>query len=198
MTKRYGFTGAVYLLYCFLRTKLLFHNARIIRFPIDIRNKRGMRISKGFTTGKYCRLEVENAENDLVRLSIGENVQFNDFCHITAAEKVVIGKNVLLASKVYISDVSHGAYGMKDIHSNPNEIPKDRPLVTSGVIIHDNVWLGDGVCVLPGVTIGRGSIIGANAVVNRDISAYTIAVGIPAKPVKRFNFDNNKWERIIE
>lgn len=187
----------MYLLYCLIRTKLLFPKARLIRFPIDVRNKSGMQIGRGFTTGKNCRFEVENSERNKIRLSIGEGVQFNDFCHITATEKVSIGKNVLLASKVYISDCSHGSYGMNGIHSDPAQIPKDRPLITSAVTIEDDVWLGDGVCVLPGVTIGKGAIVGANAVVNKDIPAYTVAVGVPARSVKKFDFETKKWERII-
>ncbi len=60
----------------------------------------------------------------------------------------------------------------------------------------DNVWIGESVSVLPGVTIGQGAIIGANSVVSKNIPAYTIAVGSPAKPIKKFNFETTKWENI--
>ena len=64
----------------------------------------------------------------------------------------------------------------------------DRPLISKGcVVIEDNVWLGDNVCVLPGVTIGKGSVIGANSVVTHSIPPYSIAVGTPAKIVLKDN-----------
>jgi lipopolysaccharide O-acetyltransferase len=63
------------------------------------------------------------------------------------------------------------------------------------VAIEDNVWLGEFVSVLPGVTIGKGSIVGANSVVSKNLPPYVIAVGTPAKPIKKFNFETNKWEK---
>ena len=120
----------------------------------------------------------------------------NDYVHITAMECVKIGKNVLLASKIYISDCSHGSYSGDQNDSNPNEIPKDRKMFSKPVVIEDNVWLGEFVSVLPGVTIGNGAIVGANSVVSKNIPANVIAVGSPAKPIKKFNFTTNKWEKI--
>jgi lipopolysaccharide O-acetyltransferase len=64
------------------------------------------------------------------------------------------------------------------------------------IIIEDNVWLGEFVSVLPGVTIGKGTIVGANSVVSKDLPKYVIAVGSPAKPVKKFNFSTQRWEKI--
>jgi acetyltransferase-like isoleucine patch superfamily enzyme len=129
-------------------------------------------------------------------LFFGENFQMNDYVHITAMECVKIGKNVLLASKIYISDCSHGSYSGDQNDSNPNEIPKDRKMFSKPVVIEDNVWLGEFVSVLPGVTIGNGAIVGANSVVSKNIPANVIAVGSPAKPIKKFNFTTNKWEKI--
>ncbi len=128
-------------------------------------------------------------------LIIGENVQLNDQVHITACHNVSIGNNVLIASKVYISDVSHGNYA-GNYQSSPHEPPSFRQLMAKPVTIENNVWLGDGVCVLPGVTIGYGSIIGANAVVNRNIPPLSIAVGIPARIVKQFNQETKVWDKV--
>jgi galactoside O-acetyltransferase len=69
---------------------------------------------------------------------------------------------------------------------------REQGITAQGIVIEDDVWLGAGVTVVDGVTIGRGSIIGAGAVVTTDIPPYSIAVGIPAKPVKdRRQLDNN-------
>ena len=62
--------------------------------------------------------------------------------------------------------------------------------------IGDNVWLGEGVIVMPGVTIGNGCVIGAHSVVNKSIPDNCIAVGTPAKIIKRYSFDSKKWERV--
>ena len=192
---QYGLLGIIKMLINLIRTKLTFQNARIIRFPIDIRGKKFIQVSKGFTTGVGCRIEAY-PETDKKVLLFGENFQMNDYVHITAMESVKIGNNVLLASKIYISDCSHGSYSGDENDSYPDSIPHDRPLSSKPVAIEDNVWLGEFVSVLPGVTIGKGSIVGANSVVSKSLPPYVIAVGTPAKPIKKFNFDNNKWEKI--
>lgn len=193
--KRYSLLQILFLIYCKIRTKFIFSKARIIRFPVDIRGKKYIEVSKGFTTGIGCRVEAY-PKGDNKTLFIGENFQMNDYVHITAVEKVKIGNNVLLASKIYISDCSHGSYSGNINDSSPESIPRDRPLFSKPVVIEDNVWLGEFVSVLPGVTIGQGSIIGANSVVTKDIPANVIAVGLPAKPIKKFNFVTKNWEKI--
>jgi lipopolysaccharide O-acetyltransferase len=195
--KTYGFWGTIHLLRSLIYTKISFPAARIIRLPFDIRNRRYIKLGKGFTSGRGCRIEAYpgRGTKDPV-LVIGANVQINDYVHITAANSVTIGNNVLIASKVYISDVSHGLYKGEN-SSSPEVAPADRKLVSSSVTIHDNVWIGDGVCVLPGVTIGYGSIIGANAVVNKDVPPESIAVGIPARIVKKYSTETKQWDQIF-
>lgn len=195
LLKHYGFFGVLKLGISFLRTRLIFSNARIIRFPIDIRGKRYMEVKKGFTTGFGCRLEAYPQNEEKV-LFIGENFQMNDYVHISAMSRITIGDNVLLASKIFISDLSHGSYSGNELDSDPNSIPKDRPLYSKPITIEDNVWLGEFVSVLQGVTIGKGTIVGANSVVSKSLPPYVIAVGTPAKPIKRFNFDVGRWEKI--
>lgn len=194
--RRYGFFGFIEMFFYYIRTKFIFSKARLIRFPIDIRNKRQININEGFTTGRYCRLEAYSRDGAYV-LKIGKNVQINDFVHITAVESVVIEDNVLIASKVYISDSSHGSYKGDKNDSNPTIIPKDRLLVSNPIIIKKNVWLGEFVSVLAGVTIGEGTIVGANSVVTKSLPDFVIAVGMPAKPIKKFNFQSQKWEKYI-
>ena len=196
MIRIYGFLGFFRVLGSFIYTKLVFPQARLIRLPFDIRNRRYVNIGKGFTTGFSCRIEVvpSNKTNKSC-IKIGENVQINDFVHIGAVESITIEDNVLIASKVYISDHNHGGYDINH-SSDPNSDPIKRLQVSKPVKIKKNVWIGESVCILPGVTIGKGSIIGALSVVTKDIPDYTIAVGSPAKPIKKYNFETKKWERI--
>lgn len=122
-------------------------------------------------------------------------MQTNDYVDISAMESVTIGNNVLIASKVFISDLNHGSYGTNNIHVSPNTPLNERKLYSKTVIIEDNVWLCEFVSALSGVTIGRGSIIGANSVVSKSVPPNVIAVGSPAKPVIKFNFESKCWER---
>jgi acetyltransferase-like isoleucine patch superfamily enzyme len=196
--KRYSLLYLIRLLINLIRTKILFKNARIIRFPLDLRGRKYILVNEGFTTGKNCRLEAYPQTDEKQHiLSFGKNVQINDYVHITAMTLVSIGDNVLIASKVYISDCAHGSYSGNENDSSPLTVPKDRPYKTQKVVIENNVWLGEFVSVLPGVTIGSGTIVGANSVVTKNLPANVIAVGIPAVPIKKYNFSTQKWEKIL-
>lgn len=172
-----------------LITKMFFHPARLVRRPVYIRGRKHMSFGPGFTTGYGCRFEMLNNKNG-VTLSLGKNCKLGDYVHIAACERVVIGDDCLMASHIYISDTNHG-----NGQEAPITPPDSWPLSTQPVFIGNNVWLGEGVAVLPGSSIGDGCIIGAHAVVKGTIPDYTIAVGAPAKPVKRYNFDTKAWER---
>ncbi|RFM26662.1 DapH/DapD/GlmU-related protein [Deminuibacter soli] len=196
MLKRYGLFGALRVFLSLVYTKIFFPQARLIRVPFDIRNRKFIRIGKDFTTGYGCRIEVfPRSEASGTCMAIGDNVQINDYVHISAVESLTIGNNVLIASKVFISDHNHGSYTLESSDS-PLSIPANRPLPSKPVRIEDNVWIGESVCVLPGVTIGAGCVIGALSVVTRSIPPYSIAVGSPAKVVKVFNMETQVWESV--
>ena len=117
----------------------------------------------------------------------------NENVHIAATHSVTIGDDVLMASRIYISDHHHGNYS-GEVQSSPDMTPKDRPLTADAkVVIGDRVWIGEMVSVLAGVTIGEGCIIGSGSVVSKDIPPHCIAVGSPARVIKRFDFMENKW-----
>jgi lipopolysaccharide O-acetyltransferase len=116
--------------------------------------------------------------------------------HIAAGQCISIGNNVLIASKVFISDINHGSY--KGINQDsPLSHPSSRKLSTSPIIIKDNVWIGEGVCIMAGVTIGFGSIIGALSVVTKSIPDYSIAVGSPAEVIKEYDFEKEEWVSVL-
>lgn len=173
--------------YSFILTKLFYPGALLVRRPISIRQKSGLKFGKGFTTGRNCRIEIfGNGE-----IVFGERCLIGDNVHIAASKKVSIGSECLFASKIYISDTSHGSYHSKG--SSPDSNPNDRPLIAHPVSIGDKVWLGENVVVLAGVSIGDGCVVGANAVVTHDIPDYCIAVGSPAKVIKQYDFSKGEW-----
>ncbi len=196
MVKRYGIFGLYRLIFDKIFTFLYCRNARIIRRPVYIRGKRNINFGIDLTTGVALRIDAFSNIKNHKTLILGNHIELNDYVHIGAVEKIEIGNNVLIASKVFITDHNHGSYGFNNIHDNPNTLPNDRTIYSSPVKIEDNVWIGEFVSVLPGVTIGKGSIIGAMSVVSKSIPPFSIAVGIPAKVIKSFNFETGKWERL--
>ena len=120
-------------------------------------------------------------------LEIGNGTSIGNFNHIFATEKIVIGKKVLTADKVYISDNLH-SYEDVTIPIIDQKIKQ-----INHVEIGDGTWIGENVCIL-GVKIGKNCVIGANSVVTKDIADYSVVVGSPAVVIKKFNIISNKWE----
>lgn len=113
---------------------------------------------------------------------IEDNVIINPYAHITACNYIRIGRGCLLGKNVTITDNSHGYITKNETHTPPLK----RPLYSKGpVIIGKNVWIGDKATILPNVTIGDGAIIGANAVVTKDVPPFCVVGGNPAKVLKR-------------
>lgn len=195
---RYGYYGSIRLIFSvFFSKALLSRKIRIVRQPFYIRGEKYIDWGNNFTSGVNLRIDVDPiiVSGKKCILVLGNNVQVNDYVHIGVVEKVVIGDNVLIASKVYISDHNHGNYKGEN-QCSPDSIPSSRPIVSKPVIIEDNVWIGEQVSILPGVTIGKGSVIGANSVVSKNIPAGCIAIGAPARVIKKFNISNNQWETV--
>lgn len=178
-----------------LKTKLFFPKARLIRFPFDIRGKKYIKYGKNFTTGTGCRIEAYKFFNDSPELIIGNNVQINDYVHLACGQSLIIEDDVLIASKVYISDINHGNYSGEN-QSFPEEKTKNRKIFSKTVKICENVWIGENAIILPGIEIGKNSIIGAGSVVTKNVPENCIVAGNPAKIIKKYNFGNKKWEKV--
>lgn len=162
----------------------------------NMRGLRHIQIGANFTAGRHLWLEAveeQNGQQYSPIIGIGANVIVNDDVHVTAINRVTIGNNVLIASRVFISDHLHGRYDGPN-GSSPLIAPRLREVQGAGpVTIGNNVWIGDMVAVLPGVTIGDGSVIGAGSVVTRDIPPASIAVGAPARVIKTYDFEKETW-----
>lgn len=114
-------------------------------------------------------------------IKIGCNCHLGEYSHITSINNVTIGNNVRTGRFVLISDNSHGDTDEISLSIPPME----RPLRSKGpVVIHDDVWIGDKVTILAGITIGKGAVIAANSVVTKDVPAYSVVGGMPAKIIR--------------
>ena len=184
------FVNALFL----VRTKLMVSSARLFRFPITIRGKKYIDFGKRLTTGRRCRIEV-NGVFDAPAIIFGENVNIGDDVRIAAAEKIKIGNNVLIGSKVLIIDNSHGAY-KGDNQDSPDIPPNQRPIYTAPVVIEDNVWIGEGAVIQMGVSVGFGCVVGSNAVVTKSVPPKSIVGGVPARIIKKYEAERNKWESV--
>ena len=153
-----------------------------ISSPALLTNSSRVRIGKGVSIRKGSRIEVVS-DDGVIEIGDGTSIHF-DF-HCGASNQVIIGKDVLIAGKVYISDHDHVF--------DHRELPPllCRELVSSPVIIEDGVWLGEGCVVLKGVSIGRRSVVGANAVVTKSVPAGCVVCGVPAKIVRRISIDDS-------
>jgi acetyltransferase-like isoleucine patch superfamily enzyme len=171
-------------------TKLTMNQARFVRRPIYIRGRRSLCGCAGLTTGRFCRFDLDGTSETLY---IGNNCEMGDLTHIVAHERVEIGNNVLIASKCFISDASHGVY-KGDVQDCPEIPPNQRRLVTKPVKIGNNVWIGENAVILAGAEIGDGCVVGANSVVIGRFGNNEILAGCPAKTVKKYS--NNRWERV--
>lgn len=109
------------------------------------------------------------------KLAVGDHSYIGRNSIVLAHQSVSIGKDCLIAPFCHITDVNHGI--------EAGELIRKQPLTSQPVVIEDDVWLGAGCSVLPGVTIGAGAVIGARAVVTKDIPPNAIAVGVPAKVI---------------
>lgn len=143
----------------------------------------------GFCDGVYltawdkflCIVDGQETEQHFTpSLTIGKKCNFGAHNHITCINEITIGDNLLTGKWITITDNSHGTTDVETLKIDPIK----RPLYSKGpVVIGNNVWIGDKATILPGVTIGDGAVIAANAVVTKDVEPYTVVGGNPAKVI---------------
>lgn len=149
-----------------------------------VKNPEYIEIGENFVALDRFRIEAWDkylSQDFKPLIKIGNNVIFNTDIHIGCINSIVIGDNCLFGSKIYITDHHHGDASLEALKLPP----KDRGLVSKGaVIIKNNVWVGEGVGIMPNVTIGENSIIAMNAVVTKDVPPNCVVAGVPASIIK--------------
>ena len=142
---------------------------------------------KRFAIGEYSIIEdytlIANACGDVI---LGKNVLIG--CGSKISGPITFGDNILLAQNVVMSALNHN-------YEDPTRAVVDQGYTVKEIIVEDGVWMGAGVIVTPGVRIGRNAVVGAGSVVTRDVPAYSVVVGNPARIVKYYDFDRKKWVR---
>ena len=167
------------------------HGTRITP-PFRFSNLRLMSLGNETLVHRNCwfnALPLESTEHGPL-LTIGDKCSIGQGAILSAACHVELGAQVLLGPNVYISDHGHE-------YADP-----ERPIMLQGitpprpVVIGSGTWLGYNVCVLPGVSIGRNCVVGANSIVRSNLPDFSVAVGSPARVIKRFDLIQRQWIRV--
>ena len=173
-------------------SKIFFPKCRIIRFPFTLKKIGNITIGRGFSANSGLLMEALTERSNI---QIGDNVFCNKNFHVGCIDSITISSDVLIGSNCIVTDHNHGIY-FGDSQSAASEKQINKLLHGQPVYIGSNVWIGDMVVILPGVTIGENSIVGAHSVVTKSIPKNSIAVGVPARVIKKYNVDSKKWESV--
>ena len=160
-----------------------------IKYPARISGMASIEIGDKTTILDHSRIANFSFDGTEPEIRIGKNCYICYYFTILNASSVTIGDNVLIASNVMISSENHGL----DMEA---DVPYMQPLVSKPVVIGDACWIGEKVCILPGVTIGKKCVIGAGSVVTKDVPDYSIAAGNPAKVIKTYNYNTHSWDKV--
>lgn len=191
----FGVIVAIYNSIIFFILKLQFKNIGFgtkIQKQILMTNKNRISLGKQVLLMRNGRIEIITeyaGESFTPVLEIGNYSQIHQNCHITCANNIKIGNNVVIVSNVTITDIIHP---YEDIYLAINQ----SKIKTYPVTIGDQSYIYNNSVILPGTTIGKHCIIGANSLVNSEIPDYSVAVGNPARVIKRYNFDTKAWEKV--
>ena len=175
-THLFGHMGAG----CVMETPLMLCNPEYFRIGANVQIRRGARL-EAVTSYKGTRFNPS--------IIIGSGCTIEQGLHLTCAESVMIGDCVAITDYVGIFDILHG-------YRDPVAPIVEQPISTAPVRIGDHSMIGMGAVIQPGTTIGKHCVIGANSVVTGDIPDYSVAVGIPARVIKRFDQSSGEWKKV--
>lgn len=167
-----------------------FSNARHVHVGRDVKleelaevqglSRRGIHLGDRVTIGRGASIRPSSYYGHELGegLTVGAGTAIGAYCWIGASGHVSIGCDVLLGPRVVIVPENH-------VFADSSRPIKEQGVERSDVVIEDDCWIGCNVTILAGVTIGRGSIVAAGAVVNRDVAPFSIVGGVPARVLSR-------------
>lgn len=157
-----------------------------VRKGLRVNNPRNIQLGDNVRIDRMSRLSSYEGG----KIIIEDGCYICQFFSAMAGGNITIKENTLIASYVAVIGENHSVNPEIGVQYG------DQPLIKEDVEIGKNCWIGEKVVILPGVTIGDWSIIGACSVVNKSIPPYSIAVGNPARVVKRYDFESKQWKRV--
>jgi acetyltransferase-like isoleucine patch superfamily enzyme len=169
----------------------------IVKPVLNSANEKYISIGDNVDIGAFCRITVSKEFGDhqvksenKARIKIGDNVSIGNNSFLSANNSLEIGNNCIISAYAFITDHDHG-FG--DIEKNLSQ----QPLSEGGSVkIGDNVFLGVKSSVLKNVTIGERAVIAANAVVTKNVPAFSVVAGNPARIIKKYDFEKKEWIKI--
>lgn len=154
----------------------------LIMPPLRLYGENRIEIGDHVLIGPYSWLHAFPSDGKCpVAISIGNGVAISGSCVLSATKRIILENDVLIGPNVCMVDHIH-KFTNHHVAIKNQGIDKIAP-----IIIRRGAWIGQNVVICPGVTVGIGSVVGANSVVNQDIPDYCLAVGSPAKIVKNFS-----------
>ena len=164
----------------------------LLYFPFRIDGEENINIGSHTTLQKGAWVSCYPVSVDKkATLTIGSGCVFGYNNHIISVNSITIEDYVLTANNVYISDNSHSYLDIT------KPIMLQGVDVKSPVVIGSGTWLGENVCVV-GASVGKNCVIGSNSVVTRDIPDFSVAVGAPARVIKKFSHTSGCWVSVNE
>ncbi len=149
----------------------------IIRHPLLIRNAKGIRLGSRCGIRDGARIELFPFEGHIPLLEFGDDVSVEQDLHIGCRFGIRIGHRVTISARCTILDFSHPHRDLEDESSLVTRISTEPTPVEVG----DGCFIGVGAVILPGVTLGKRCVVGANSVVTKSMPAFTVCAGAPAR-----------------
>jgi acetyltransferase-like isoleucine patch superfamily enzyme len=169
-----------------------FGNGSFIRNPLSLKNTKRIFIGRQVFIYNNARMELYTSyagNSYSPNLYIDDYVTIQQNLHLTCGERIYIGKKVAITANVTITDIVHS-------YEDPKVPYQDQKLITKPVRIGEGSLITNGVVITPGSTIGKYCIVASNSVVIGNIPDFSFAAGMPAKIIKKYDFEKTTWERV--